>query len=201
MLSLLGKLLERRESAVRFDGEAADLDVADTPAAIDDERHPLRQIPRVVPDSVEPAHTTLCLEIAQEAKRQAEMLRPGQIALARIDRDPDDLGVERGELGLVVPEPGEFALSATGERLDEEGNDDEVAAGERIAQPERTAVLIAQRNLGGLVVHRQRLVSIGGERGPGQQRGQQQRDDAAQGVSTAWSTAPRKSCSGTAPSN
>ena len=129
------------------------------------------------------------------------MLRPGQIALGWIDRDPDDLGVERGELGLVVPEPGEFALSAARERLDEEGNDDEVAAGERIAQAERTAMLIAQRDLGGLVVHRQWLVSIGGERGSGHQHGQQQRDDAAQGVSTAWSTAPRKSCSGTAPSN
>src|SRR5262249_46432388 len=130
------------------------------------------------------------------------MLRPGEIALGRIRRDPDDLGVERGELWLVVPEPGEFTLSAAGERLDEERDDDEIALAERFAQAEWMAVLIAEGDLRGLVVDRERLVPIGGQgRTGGQQSGQQQRSDASQGVSTAWRTAPRKSCSGTAPSN
>jgi len=193
--------LQRGEGPVCLDGEAADLDVADAPGAVHDEGHALREIPGVVPDAVEAAHLPGRGDVAEESERQVELLRPGEVSLGRIRRDPDDLGVERGELGLVVPEPGEFALSAAGERLDEERDDDEIALGERLGQAKRAAVLIAERDLRRLVVDRKRLVAIGGQGRGGQQNGQQQPGEALQDVSTAWSTAPRKSRSGTAPSN
>ena len=141
------------------------------------------------------------LGVAQEPERQAELLRPGEIALGQIGRDPDDLSVERGELRLVVPEPGEFTVSAPGERLHVERDDDEVALrSASVRRNGRAACWSLQRRLRGLLVDREWLVAVGGGRRSGQQRGEQD-DKRLQDVSTAWSTAPRKSCSGTAPSN
>ena len=128
------------------------------------------------------------------------MLRPREVSLGRIDGDADDLGVERGVFRLFIPELGEFALSAAGERLDEERHHDEVARGKRVGQPEGAAVLIPERDLRRLVVDRERRVTIRRERRPHQERGHQ-RDQRAQEPSTACSTAPRKSGSGKAPSN
>lgn len=91
-------------------------------------------------------------------------------------------------------------VSATGERLHVERDDDEVALRERLGQAERPAVLVTQHELRRLLVDREGLVAIGGGRRSRQQRGEQD-DERLQDVSTAWSTAPRKSCSGTAPSN
>jgi hypothetical protein len=128
------------------------------------------------------------------------LLGPGEISLRRIGRDPHDLGVESGELRLVIPELGEFAFSAAGERLDEERDNDELSLGEGLGQPERPAVLVAERDLRRLVVDRERRFSIRRERRPRQEDGQQN-DQPSQEFSTAWSTAPRKSGSGKAPSN
>lgn len=90
--------------------------------------------------------------------------------------------------------------SAAGERIDVERDDDEVAFSERLGQAERPAGLVTQHELRGLLVDRDGLVAVGGGGRSCQQRGEQD-DERLQDVSTAWSTAPRKSCSGTAPSN
>src|SRR5262245_12674001 len=134
------------------------------------------------------------------------MLRPRQVPLGRIGRDADDLGVQCGVLGLFIPELGEFAFSAAGERLDEERDDDEVALRQRLAELERPPVLVAERDLRSLVVDRERLVAIGRQRRRHDEsrRGQKDGEYGSQRfheLSTAWSTAPRKSGSGNAPSN
>jgi hypothetical protein len=199
-LAGLDKPLQRFERAARIDGEAADLHEADAARAVDDERHALGEIPRVVPDTEPAAHATGWLHVAQETKRQVERFGPRQVPLRRIDGDPDDLGVQRRELRLVIPEPGELALSAAGERLHVEGDDDEVALDEGVAQAEGPTMLIGQDDGRCRLADGERLVPVGRKRRCRQQRDQEQ-NQPAQGVSTAWSTAPRKSGSGTAPSN
>ena len=98
------------------------------------------------------------------------MLRSCEVSFGRIGRDADDLGVECGVFRLFIPELGEFALSAAGERLDEERDHDEIALRQRLAELERPSVLVAERDLRRLVIDRQRLVAIGRERRPGDER-------------------------------
>ena len=104
------------------------------------------------------------------------MLRPREVSVGRIAGDADDLGVECGVLRLFIPELGEFALSAAGERLDEERDHDEIALPQRLAELERPAVLIAERDLRSLVVDRERLVAIGREHRPADQRRRRDHD-------------------------
>jgi len=112
------------------------------------------------------------------------VLRPGEVAFRGIDRDADDFGVERGELRLVVPEPGEFALSAAGEGLDEEGHDDEIALRESVGQSERPAMLVTQDDVGRRLVDRDRLVAVRRERGR-RQEGEQDEDERLQRSTTS----------------
>jgi len=98
------------------------------------------------------------------------MLRPREVSVGRIGRDADDLGVECGVFRLFIPELGEFALSAAGERLDEERDHNEIALRQRLAELERPAVLVAERDLRRLVIDRERLVAIGRKRRPGDER-------------------------------
>jgi len=112
------------------------------------------------------------------------VLRPGEVAFRGIDRGADDFGVERGELRLVVPEPGEFALSAAGEGLDEEGHDDEIALRESVGQSERPAMLVTQDDVGRRLVDRDRLVAVRRERGR-RQEGEQDEDERLQRSTTS----------------
>src|SRR5574341_541428 len=197
----LGKLLQGGERARRVDRDPARVHEADASGAVHDERHAAREVPRVGPRAVEPAHPPGRTPVAEEAERQAERRRPGEVAFGGIGGDPDDLGVERGELGVVVPEPGELQLSAAGERLDEEGDHDEVAPRERLREAEGPAVLIAEHDVRRAVADGERRVALGRARDGRHERRERQQDERSQGALTAWSTAPRKSFSGTAPSN
>src|SRR5687767_14315178 len=118
------ELLDGIERARRVDGEAARLDVADLARAVDDERDALGQVPRVVPHAVLPREAAV--GVTQQAERQSQLPGPGEVARGRIGGDSDDLGVDRRVLRLVIPEPGEFEVSAAGERLDVERQHDEV---------------------------------------------------------------------------
>ena len=78
-----------------------------------------------------------------------QLAGPREVALGRIGRDADDLGAERRVLRLVIPEPGEFEVSAAGERLDVEREHHELALFQGLGQTKGLAVLIGQRHVGG----------------------------------------------------
>src|SRR5438067_3848593 len=196
-----GKLREGVQRAVGLDREAAGLDVADAAAAVEHERHALGEIPGVVPHA--PLARGTAVAVAQELEGQLQLARPRQVALGRVGGDPHDLGVERRELRVVLPEPGEFAVSAAGEGLDVEGDDDPVALLEEVGELEGLALLIDELRVGrGRADLERRLVGRprrgDGEEGDGEDADGAHHEPAG---ATARSTASRNCGSGSAPSN
>ena len=176
-LSRARELLDGIERARRVDGKAFRLDVADSAAAVDDERDPFGESPRVVPDAV--LSREAAVDVAQQTERQVQLARPGQGAPRRIDGDADDFRVGGRVAALVIPEPGEFEVSAAGERLDVEGEHDEVAPLERVGEPERPAVLVAEGHVGGPVADRHRRPALGRRRRRRQDQQQREGETAA----------------------
>src|SRR6185503_6264415 len=101
-LSRARELLDGIERARRVDGEAPRLDVADGAAMVDDERDPPGDSPGVVPDAV--LSREAAIDVAQQTERQAQLARPGEVAIRRVDGDADDLRVDGRVAALVIPE-------------------------------------------------------------------------------------------------
>ena len=167
-LSLAGEALEGIEGARGVDGDAALVRPPDPAPGVDDVGDPARQPPRVVPGA--PPARDAAVGVAEQPEGQAQLARPGEVALGRVGRDADQLGVDGGEAGLILPEPGELEVSAAGERLDVEGDHDEVAPGQELGEPERLAVLVAEHDGGRGLVDRERAGAggAGGERAGGE---------------------------------
>jgi hypothetical protein len=130
--------------------------------AVHDEGEAALQVPEIVPRAVLPSHRAAGVGVAEKPERELQLLGPRQVARRRIGGDADDLGVQRGVLGGVIPEPGEFALSAASERLDVEGDHDEIARLEQIRKVQAPPVLIDEREIGSDVPQRERGRPLGG---------------------------------------
>src|SRR6185436_9176405 len=104
----------------------------------------------------------------------------------------------------ALPEPGELERSAAGERLDVEGDDDEVVLLEDVGQAYRLTAHVHQRTLGRGGAHGERRRRIGGASGGGEREQREREKRRAPHVAAGASarrTASRKLASGSAPSN
>src|SRR5919198_4504685 len=140
-----GKPRERLQRASGVDGEVPHLHVAHAAGAIHHERDAAFEVPQIVPGAVLPTDGAGGIVVAQEPEGEPELARPREIAGGRIGGDSDDLRVQRGILGGVIPEPGEFALSPTREGLDVEGDHHELTRLQKIGEAQRVSALIDER--------------------------------------------------------